>query len=48
MKKIKTLKVSMVMGSQSDYKTMKLAENTLKKIGVLFEIKIISAPFLAS
>ena len=33
----------MVMGSQSDYKTMKLAENTLKKIGVLFEIKIISA-----
>ena len=31
------------MGSQSDYKTMKLAENTLKKIGVLFEIKIISA-----
>ena len=43
MKKIKTLKVSMVMGSQSDYKTMKLAENTLKKIGVLFEIKIISA-----
>ena len=43
MKKIKPLKVSMVMGSQSDYKTMKLAENTLKKIGVLFEIKIISA-----
>ena len=31
------------MGSQSDYKTMKLAENTLKKIGVLFEIKIVSA-----
>ena len=43
MKKIKPLKVSIVMGSQSDYKTMKLAENTLKKIGVLFEIKIISA-----
>ena len=43
MKKIKPLKVSMVMGSQSDYKTMKLAENTLKKIGILFEIKIISA-----
>ena len=31
------------MGSQSDYKTMKLAEKTLKKIGVLFETKIISA-----
>ena len=43
MKNIKKLKVSIVMGSQSDYKTMKLAENTLKKIGVLFEIKIISA-----
>ena len=43
MKKIKPLKVSIVMGSQSDYKTMKLAENTLKKIGILFEIKIISA-----
>ena len=43
MKKIKPLKVSIVMGSQSDYKTMKLAENSLKKIGVLFETKIISA-----
>ena len=31
------------MGSQSDYKTMQLAEKTLKKIGVSFEIKIISA-----
>ena len=31
------------MGSQSDYKVMKLAEKTLKKIGVLFETKIISA-----
>ena len=31
------------MGSQSDYKTMKLAEITLKKIGVSFETKIISA-----
>ena len=31
------------MGSQSDYKTMKLAEKTLKKIGVSFESKIISA-----
>ena len=31
------------MGSQSDYKTMQLTEKTLKKIGVSFEIKIISA-----
>ena len=31
------------MGSQSDYKTMQLAEKTLRKIGVLFETKIISA-----
>ena len=29
------------MGSQSDYKTMQLAEKTLKKIGVLFDTKII-------
>jgi 5-(carboxyamino)imidazole ribonucleotide mutase len=37
----KNKKVSIVMGSQSDYKTMKLAENILKKIGVSFETKII-------
>ena len=43
MKKNKTLKVSIVMGSQSDYKTMHLAEKILKKIGVSFETKIISA-----
>ncbi|MBD1173323.1 5-(carboxyamino)imidazole ribonucleotide mutase [Pelagibacterales bacterium SAG-MED03] len=43
MKKNKALKVSIVMGSQSDYKTMKLTEKTLKKIGVSFETKIISA-----
>ena len=43
MKTNKNLKVSIVMGSQSDYKTMQLAENTLKKIGVSFETKIISA-----
>ena len=43
MKKNKSLKVSIVMGSQSDYKTMKLTQNTLKKIGVSFETKIISA-----
>ncbi len=43
MKKNKNLKVSIVMGSQSDYKTMQLTEKTLKKIGVSFETKIISA-----
>jgi len=43
MKKNKFLKVSIVMGSQSDYKTMRLAGKTLKKIGVSFETKIISA-----
>jgi len=37
------LKVSIVMGSQSDYKIMKLSEKTLKKLGVKFETKIISA-----
>ena len=31
------------MGSHSDYKTMRLAEKTLKKIGVSFETKIVSA-----
>ena len=31
------------MGSQTDYKTMQLAEKTLKKIGVSFETKIVSA-----
>ena len=31
------------MGSQSDYKTMQLVEKTLKKIGVSFDTKIISA-----
>ena len=43
MKKNKNLKVSIVMGSQSDYKTMQLAEKILKKIGVSFETKIVSA-----
>ena len=43
MKKNRNLKVAIVMGSQSDYKTMKLAEKVLKYIGVSFETKIISA-----
>ncbi len=43
MKKNKNYKVSIVMGSQSDYKVMKLATQILKNIGVKFETKIISA-----
>ena len=43
MKKNKILKVAIVMGSQSDFKTMKLSANILKKMGVRFETKIISA-----
>ena len=43
MKKNKNYKVSIVMGSQSDYKVMKLATKILKNIGVKFETKIISA-----
>ena len=43
MKNIKKLKVSIVMGSQSDYKTMKLAVKILKNLGIKFETKIISA-----
>ena len=43
MKNNKNLKVSIVMGSQSDYKTMKLAVKILKNLGVKFETKIISA-----
>ena len=43
MKNKKSLKVSIVMGSQSDYKTMKFAEKILKTIGIKFETRIISA-----
>ena len=43
MKKNKNLKVAIVMGSQSDYKTMQLSAKTLKKLGIKFETKIISA-----
>ena len=43
MKKNKFLKVAIVMGSQSDYKTMKLAANILKKLKIKYETKIISA-----
>tara|TARA_Y100000748_G_scaffold263502_1_gene232545 strand:+ start:582 stop:1073 length:492 start_codon:yes stop_codon:yes gene_type:complete len=43
MKKNKNIKVSIVMGSQSDYKTMQISAKILKKMGIKFETKIISA-----
>ena len=43
MPKIKLNKVSIVMGSQSDFKTMKLCQKVLKLLEVKFETKIISA-----
>jgi len=43
MKINKNLKVAIIMGSQSDYKTMQLSAKILKKMGIKFEIKIISA-----
>ena len=43
MKNNKNLKVSIVMGSQYDYKTMKLAVKILEKTGIKFETRIISA-----
>ena len=43
MKKIKNIKVAIVMGSQSDYKTMQLSLKILKKMGIKYETKIISA-----
>ena len=36
-------RVSIVMGSQSDYKTMKLSAKILKSLKIQYEIKIISA-----
>ena len=43
MKKSKSKKVSIVMGSQSDFKTMIFCEKVLKKLDIKFETKIISA-----
>ena len=43
MPKIKSKKISIVMGSQSDFKTMIFCQNILKKLGLKFETKIISA-----
>tara|TARA_Y100000817_G_scaffold192972_1_gene150825 strand:+ start:55 stop:549 length:495 start_codon:yes stop_codon:yes gene_type:complete len=41
--KNKNFKVAIVMGSQSDYSTMKLSEKVLKMLKIKYETKIISA-----
>ena len=43
MPKINSDKVSIIMGSQSDFKTMKLCQKVLKILKVKFETKIVSA-----
>ena len=43
MPKNKSNKVSIIMGSQSDFKTMILCQQILKKLNIKFETKIISA-----
>ena len=43
MVKNKSKKISIVMGSQSDFKTMVFCQKVLKKLNIKFETKIISA-----
>ena len=43
MSKINSDKVSIIMGSQSDFKTMKLCQKILKMLKIKFETKIVSA-----
>ena len=43
MPKTNPKKISIVMGSQSDFKTMKLCQKVLKILKIKFETKIISA-----
>ena len=43
MNKNNKLRISIVMGSQSDYKTMKKSEKILKYLSIPFETKIVSA-----
>ena len=43
MSKIKSKKVSIVMGSQSDFKTMIFCQKILRILNIKYEIKIISA-----
>ncbi len=41
--KNKNVKVAIVMGSQSDYSTMKLSEKVPKMLKIKYETKIVSA-----
>ena len=41
--KKKRLKVAIIMGSQSDYLTMKLCQKVLKRLKIKYETKIVSA-----
>ena len=43
MSKINSKKISIIMGSQSDFKTMVFCQKILKKLNIKFETKIISA-----
>ena len=43
MSKIKSKKISIVMGSQSDFKTMIFCQKVLKSLNIKYETKIISA-----
>jgi 5-(carboxyamino)imidazole ribonucleotide mutase len=43
MSKIKSKKVSIIMGSQSDFKTMIFCQKVLKSLNIKYETKIISA-----
>jgi len=43
MSKIKPKNISIIMGSQSDFKTMVFCQKILKKLNIKFETKIISA-----
>ena len=43
MSKINSKKISIIMGSQSDFKTMIFCQKVLKKLNIKFETKIISA-----
>ena len=43
MSKIKSKKVSIIMGSQSDFKTMIFCQKVLKNLNIKYETKIISA-----
>ena len=41
--KTKNHKVAIIMGSQSDYSTMKYCKKVLKMLNIKFETKIVSA-----